>query len=67
MAGRFRLLVPTLGIITATRLANTIPVGAIIEVPIPPQEGNRLVDVIWEGKEVMMFVNDLNNRSEKIE
>lgn len=45
---------------------TTIPVGAGVEVIGGPFNGNRLVDVRWEGKTVMMFTNDIRDRGEQI-
>lgn len=43
------------------RIPITIPEGATVEV-LTEMNGNRLVDVIWEGKTAMMFTVDLRNR-----
>jgi hypothetical protein len=36
-----------------------VPSGAVIKVVAVPIDGNRLVDVIWDGKTVMMFTTDI--------
>lgn len=64
MVGRVRLLKPTLGIFTVTRLARALPEGSVIEIPTAPLQGARLVDVIWDGNAMMMLVQDLRERSE---
>jgi hypothetical protein len=64
MVGRVRLLKATLGVFTATRLARAVPEGSIIEIPTAPSQNARLVDVIWDGNAMMMFVQDLRERSE---
>lgn len=66
MAGHRRLTKPTLGIVIATGSALVIPAGQIIEISADPDEGNRTIDVIWDGKKLMMFVNDLRDRSHEI-
>jgi hypothetical protein len=48
-------------------MAETVPVGAIVEIDTDTFDGNRLVDVIWVGKPVMMFTQDLRTRGESIE
>lgn len=57
---------PTLGIVFETGCAIIVPPGQIVEIAILPPEGNRTVDVTWDGKPLMMFVNDLQNRSREI-
>jgi|KBSMisStaDraftv2_1062788.scaffolds.fasta_scaffold5264515_2 hypothetical protein len=64
MYGRFRLIKPTLGIVAATRRGVSIPKGAVVVVPVAPADGNRIVDVIWDGQEVMMFIQDFRDRAE---
>lgn len=46
---------------------TTIPIGAEVEVVGGPLNGNRLVDVRWEGKTVMVFTNDLGDRGERVD
>jgi hypothetical protein len=36
----------------------------VVAVPI---DGNRLVDVIWDGKTVMMFKTDIQERCTRLE
>jgi len=48
-------------------MAETVPVGAIVEIDTDTFDGNRLVDVIWVGKPVMMFTQDLRTRGESTE
>ena len=64
MVGRVRLLKPTLGIYSATRMATAIPEGSIIEIPAAPPQDARMVDVVWDGRAMLMFVQDLRERSE---
>ena len=67
MVGKLRLKKVTLAVVNATRIAVAVPAGAIIEIPVAPLEGNRTVDVLWDGQCMMMFVQDLRERSEKIQ
>ena len=64
MVGKVRLLKSTLGIFSATRLATAIPEGSIIEIPTVPPQDARMVDVIWDDNAMLMFVQDLRERSE---
>jgi hypothetical protein len=65
---RFRLQTPTLAILSQDghRIPVTIPQGCIVEVIAGPLDGNRLVDVMWESKTVMMFTIDLRERGARI-
>ena len=72
MKGRsFRLKTPTLGILSIDteghRIPVTLPLHAIVTVQGGPLDGNRLVDVLWEGTKVMMFTQDLRERGVEIE
>lgn len=68
MVAKRRLTKPTLGVIAAESgaIVKVFPAGTIIEILAAPAEGNRTVDVIWDGKTVMMFVSDLRDRSREI-
>jgi hypothetical protein len=44
-----------------------IPAGAVVKVIDGPLDGNRLVDVDWEGKAVMMFTTDIRERCERLD
>jgi hypothetical protein len=47
-------------------VARTVASGAVIEVCNGPIDGDRLVDVIWDGRNVMMFTQDLRSRAQRI-
>jgi hypothetical protein len=74
----YRLKTPTLAILAEdgqdTPVSSsgglsltTIPVGAEVEVIGGPLNGNRLVDVRWEDKTVMVFTNDIRDRGERVD
>jgi hypothetical protein len=46
---------------------KTIPIGAEVEVIGGPLNGNRLVDVRWDGKTVMVFTNDIRDRGDRVD
>jgi len=46
--------------------AQLIPHGAIVKLIDGSLDGNRLVDVEWEGKTVMMFTTDIRERCERV-
>jgi hypothetical protein len=45
---------------------TTIPIGAEIEL-LGPLDGNRLMEVRWDGNTVMMFSNDVRGRGERLD
>lgn len=66
---RFKLGNPTmaLDIVDGKRVAITIPAGETIKVASGPTgEGDRLVDVVWDGRTVAMFAFDVNVRGTEI-
>ena len=66
---RYRLNAPTLAIDSSgeRRMAITIPEGETIEVIRGPRPDDmRMVDVEWNGKELVMFLADVQDRGEYI-
>jgi len=43
---------------------QTVPAGAVIEISSDSFDGDKLLEVVWEGKHVMMFTQDLRMRAE---
>jgi hypothetical protein len=67
---RFRLERATLalGVGNGKRNAVTVPAGAIIKVVSGPTgEGDRMVDVHWDGQTLTMFAIDVDVRGTEIE
>ena len=66
---RYRLNTPTLAIVNEDGHHHpvTVPLGAVVKVIDGPLDGNRLVDVRWDGKTVMMFTTDIRERCERLE
>ena len=65
---RYRLKSSTIAILTCDeehKYAITIPERDTVEVE-DELNGNRLVDVEWEGRRVMMFTIDLRIRGELV-
>jgi hypothetical protein len=62
----YRLNAKTLGILSQNgqRVAVSIPYNAVVTVVNGPLNGNRVVDVMWDEKLVMIFVEDLRARGE---
>jgi hypothetical protein len=66
---RFKLENPTmaLDVVDGRRVAVTIPTGSTIKVVSgPTAEGDRLVDVVWEGRTIAMFAYDVSVRGTEI-
>ena len=59
----YRLNAETLGPQTAVR----IPKDAIVTIVAGPLDGARTVDVTWNGQTIMLFVQDVLNRGERVE
>ena len=66
---RFRMKSPTLAIMAqdGAKIPVMIPKGAEVEILDGPLNGNRLVDVRWEGKSIMVFTNDIRDRGEPLD
>jgi hypothetical protein len=66
MVSRRRLKIPTLGIVAATGVAECVPVGAIVVIPVALLNHAQLIDCVWEGKAMRMFARDLRDRGEEV-
>jgi hypothetical protein len=64
----YRMRTPTLAIILhdGHMVPLTIPKGGEIEVIGGPADDDRLLDVTWEGKTVLMFTIDIRGRGERV-
>jgi hypothetical protein len=48
-------------------VARTVPTGAIVNIEDQkPFDGEKLMDVIWDARKVMMFTQDLKMRSTRV-
>jgi hypothetical protein len=65
---KFKLVRTTLAItmVEGRRKAVAIPAGAVIKVISGPTPGDRMVDVLWDGKTVEMFAVDVDVRGTEI-
>ena len=59
---RFKLMKPALALDVVVRQGwITIPAGEIIRVLAGPNgEGNKMIDVLWEGRMLTMYAIDVN-------
>ena len=66
--GRYRILEPTIAFVheDGGQITHTVPAEAFITVNSAAFEGDKLVDVTWAGKKVMMFIQDLRTRAERV-
>ena len=49
------------------QVAHLVPEGAMIRTDGKPFNGNKLIEVTWAEKIVMMFTQDLRARGKKID
>ena len=66
---RYRLKNSTLAIMKngGRHTPFTVPGGGIVQVVPGPFDENRMVEVEWEGKTLLVFPSDLRERSEPID
>jgi len=66
---RYRLTTPTLAIIheDGHNSPVTVPNGAVVKMIAGTLDGNRLIDVMWDGKALMMFTTDIRARCVPLE
>jgi hypothetical protein len=57
----YRMNAATLGIVSidGQHIPVIVPKYAVVQLSTSPVDQNRLLDVVWEGKTVMMFTTDL--------
>jgi len=48
------------------RVAVTVPAGQTIKVISGPRHGDRMMDVLWDGRVVMMFAIDVEERGTEV-
>lgn len=62
---RYRITEPTIAISQdgGRGVAHTVSAGSIVELQNGPMDADKLIEVIWNGRTVMMFTQDLRQRS----
>lgn len=65
MLGRHRLNNPLLAMFAGAdgHEAITIPSGEVLDLTNKKFNGDRLMEVIWNGRKLLMFTEDLKNTS----
>ena len=68
-AERYRIKDPTIAMShdDGRGVAYTVSTGAVVEISNGSLDGDKLVEVIWDRKSVLMFTQDLRIRAERIE
>jgi len=66
---RYRIDSPTIALFQekGRHVTHTVPKGAIICTDGKPFYGNKLMEVLWDEKAVMMFAQDLRARGARID
>ena len=61
MLGRYRLIAPVLAVfpVDGHHESATVPTGTIVDLDGKTFNGSRLMDVLWDGRMVMMFTDEL--------
>ena len=70
MAGdKYRIKSPTIALFLedGRHVAHMVPTDSIITVKSEEFNGDRLIEVLWAEKVVMMFTQDIRTRGVKIE
>jgi len=65
---RYYITNPTLALFEegGRHVAHTVPTGTVITLDSKAFDGDKLVNVTWDGKTVMMFTQDLRLRAELV-
>jgi hypothetical protein len=66
---RFRIQSPTIALFfeDGRHVARTVPGGSVIQIDSEVYDDNKLVNVVWNERTVMMFAQDVRSRGEEIE
>ena len=69
MSGKYRIKSPTIALFpeNGRQVPRAVPEGAVLEISGLAFDGNKLVEVIWDGRKVRMFSEDLLSRGEKVQ
>ena len=66
---RYRIKTPTMAFwgSNGQRSTVTVPVDAIVLSSDDTRAGDRLIDVVWNDKDYLMFTQDLRRRGEPLD
>ena len=57
---KYRLDTPTLGLAANRRWQVLVPAESVIEIVSVPTDYQRMIDVLWDGQPLTMFVHDVD-------
>jgi hypothetical protein len=65
---RFRLTSATIGVLATSEQKTVVRIlrGAVVQVLSGPVGNDRMLDVLYEGQTLMMFVDDIVHGAEEI-
>ena len=65
MLGCYRLIAPVLALfpVDGHYETATVPIGTIVDLDGKVFNGERLMDVLWNGRKVMMFTDELKAKA----
>ena len=69
ISDRYRLKTPTIGLFCEDdrQVARMVPKGAVITVGSETFDSDKLVEVMWSEKKVLMFPQDIRARGIKLD
>jgi hypothetical protein len=61
LQGRYRLTEPTMALVAVDghHTSIVVPLGSVIDLDGKVFNGERLMEVLWDGRQVLMFTEDL--------
>jgi len=65
---RYRIRTSTIAIwcFDGVRKTVTVPADATVTISESLRDGDRLIDVVWNGESYLMFTQDLRERGEEL-
>jgi hypothetical protein len=65
---KYRIKSPTIALFLedGRHVAHIVPKGTIVTVQTETFNGDRMIEVLWSEKTVMMFTQDIRTRGEKV-
>jgi hypothetical protein len=69
MSDKYRIKSPTIALFpeNGRHVTRTVPEGAIVEIKNLSLDGKKLVEVLWVGRNVLMFSQDIQSRGERVQ
>ncbi len=63
---RYRLKTAILSVDPNRETTLLIPEGEIIEIDSPPYKHRQMADILWRGKILLLFYQDIKERCEEV-